>query len=1161
MAHSAEPSSSLSFTSSPHLSNGSISHNLSCSGSESVPSLEVISLSKLSSSLEQLLIDPGCDYSDADIVVEGIPVGVHRCILASRSGFFRELFKREKGSSGKEDRPKYCMSDFLPYGDVGYEAFLVFLSYVYTGKLKPSPVEVSTCVHNVCAHDACRPAINFVVELMYAASIFQMPDLVSIFERRLLNFVGKALSDNVVPILLVAFHCQLNQLIDQCVDRVARSDIDDISLEKGLPDEVVKKIKILRRNYQQDSDPNLPPADPLHEKRIRRIHKALDSDDVELVKLLLTESNITLDEANALHYAAAYCDPKVVTEVLALGLADVNLRNSRGYTVLHIAVMRKEPSIIVLLLTKGARASELTSDGQSAVSICRRLTRPKDYHSKTEQGQEANKDRICIDVLEREMRRNPMAGDASISSQIMPDDLHMELLNLENRVALARLFFPAEAKLAMVIAHAETSEFAAPSSSKGSSGNLMEVDLNETPTVQNKRLHSRLEALMKTVRLGRCYFPHCSEVLDKFIDDDLPHLFYLEPGSSDEQKVKRRRFMELKEEVQKAFDKDKAECNLSGLSSSSSTTSPEKIGANQKVREPFTSSSHISNGSVTPNSSSPAADTPPPTPDLTSLTNLSSSLGRLLADSGGDYSDAEITVEGVPVAVHRCILASRSEFFAKVFSRENGGSEKEGKPRYFLSDLLPFGHVGYEAFVVFLGFVYTAKLKAFPVEVSSCVHIVCGHEACRPAIDFALELMCASSVFGMPELASVLQRQLADFVVKAVADDVIPILVVAFNCQLSQLIDQCIERVAHSDLDSISLEKRLPDEVVAKIKILRRNSQHYCDPNMPIVDPLREKRIRRIHKALDSDDVELMKLLLTESDVTLDEANALHYAAAYCDPKVVTEVLGLGLADVNLRDSRGFTVLHITVMRKEPSIIILLLSNGARASEPTLEGESAVSICRRLTRPKDYHTKTERGQEANKDRICIDVLEREMLRNPMAGEASISSQMTPNDLHMRLLKLENRVTFARLLFPAEAKLAMAIAHADTTSEFAGISSVKGSSGNLMEVDLNETPTVQNKRLLSRLESLVKTVSMGRYYFPHCSEVLDKLIQGDLPDLRFLETGTTDEQKIKRQRFLELKEEVQRAFDKDKADKNIYGLSPSSSSPPEQVGASPKVREL
>ncbi|KAL6198603.1 hypothetical protein ACLB2K_028392 [Fragaria x ananassa] len=586
MANSGEPSSSLSFTSSSHLSNGSISHNLS--SSEALPSLEVISLTKLSSSLEQLLLDSGCDYSDAEIIVEGDPVGVHRCILASRSKFFCDLFKKEKGYSeeGKRGKPKYKMKDLLPYGDVGYEAFLVYLSYVYTGKLKPSPVEVSTCVHNVCAHDSCRPAINFAVELMYASSIFQMPDLVSVFQRRLLNFVGKALAEDVIPILVVAFHCHLSDLVTHSIERVARSDLDSICIDKELPYEVAEKIKLHRRDSQHASELSTPPVDPLREKKIRSIHKALDSDDVELVKLLLSESNITLDEAHALHYAAAYCDPKVVTEVLALGMADVNLRNPRGYTVLHIAVMRREPSIIVLLLSKGACASELTSDGQSAVSICRRLTRPKDYHSKTVQGQETNKDRICIDVLEREMRRNPMAGDASVSSQTMADDLHMKLLYLENRVAFARLFFPSEAKLAMVVAQSDTtSEFAGISPSKGSSGNLMEVDLNETPTVQKKRLHSRLESLMKTVNMGRCYFPHCSEVLDKFMEDDLPDLFFLEMGTPDEQKIKRMRFMELKDEVHKAFSKDKAELNLSGLTSSSSSSSPKKVGVNHKTRK------------------------------------------------------------------------------------------------------------------------------------------------------------------------------------------------------------------------------------------------------------------------------------------------------------------------------------------------------------------------------------------------------------------------------------------------------------------------------------------------------------------------------------------------------------------------------------------------
>lgn len=586
MANSSEPLSSLSFTSSSHMSNGSTNHNISnCSASEASSSLEIISLSKLSSSLEQLLISGGSDFSDADVIVEGIPVGVHRCILGSRSKFFYELFKRDQGSSEKEGKPKYYMSELLPYGKVGYEAFLIFLSYLYTGKLKPYPPDVSTCVDNLCAHDACRPAISISVELMYASSIFQVQELISLFQRRLLNFVGKALVEDVIPILVVAFHCQSSQLITQCVDRVARSNFDDISLEKELPHEIAENIKLLRQKPQSDDEQNISSVDPLREKRLRRILKALDSDDVELVTLLLSESDITLDEAYALHYAAAYCDPKVVSEVLSLGLADVNLRNSRDYTVLHIAAMRKEPSIIVSLLTKGARASETTRDAQSAVTICRRLTRPKDYNAKTKQGEEANKDRLCIDVLEREMRRNPLAGNASLSSPTMADDLDMKLLYLENRVAFARLLFPLEAKVAMEIAHAETApEFALLSASRGSSGNLREVDLNETPIMQKKRLRSKVETLGKTVEMGRRYFPNCSQVLDKFMEDDLPDLFYLEKGTPDEQRIKRRRFMELKEDVQLAFNKDKAEFRRAGFSSSSSSSSP-KDSVNHKIRK------------------------------------------------------------------------------------------------------------------------------------------------------------------------------------------------------------------------------------------------------------------------------------------------------------------------------------------------------------------------------------------------------------------------------------------------------------------------------------------------------------------------------------------------------------------------------------------------
>lgn len=224
-----------------------------------------------------------------------------------------------------------------------------------------------------------------------------------------------------------------------CLETVAQSDLESISLEKELPHELAESIRVLRVKDQPNEEDNKATLDPLHEKGRRRILKALDSDDVELVKLLLTESKITLDDVNALHYAAAYCDPKVVTELLALGWADVNHRNSRGFTVLHVAAFRKEPKIIVSLLSKGACVLELTSDGQSAVSICRRLTRQKDFYAKTEQGQEANNDRICIDVLEREMGRNSLMGEPSISPPIMADDLHMQLLYLENRGLLLLL--------------------------------------------------------------------------------------------------------------------------------------------------------------------------------------------------------------------------------------------------------------------------------------------------------------------------------------------------------------------------------------------------------------------------------------------------------------------------------------------------------------------------------------------------------------------------------------------------------------------------------------------------------------------------------------------------------------------------------------------------
>jgi len=267
------------------------------------------------------------------------------------------------------------------------------------------------------------------------------------------------------------------------------------------------------------------------------------------------EGKITLDDAYALHYAAAYCDPKITSELLELGCADVNLKNPRGYTVLHIAAMRREPATIVALLTKGANPSELTFDERTALQIAKRLTRAIDYCRTTDEGKESPKDRLCIEILERAESRNPLRAEVPFSLAFAGEDMRTKLLDLENRVALAKILFPTEAKLAMEIAHVDaTSEFT--------------VDLNETPTaVMTKKFIARMKALSRTVELGKHFFPRCSAVLNKIMDDDLPEI------TLEEQRVKRKRYDELKTVVSEAFSKDKADIEKSGMSSSSSSSS------------------------------------------------------------------------------------------------------------------------------------------------------------------------------------------------------------------------------------------------------------------------------------------------------------------------------------------------------------------------------------------------------------------------------------------------------------------------------------------------------------------------------------------------------------------------------------------------------------
>nr|WAW84971.1 non-expressor of pathogenesis related protein [Solanum tuberosum] len=539
--------------------------------SETSPA-DVNSLKRLSETLEFIFdaSSPDFDFfADAKLVVPGgKEIPVHRCILSARSPFFKNIF------CGKDRKTKLELKELMKEYEVSFDAVVSVLAYLYSGKVRPSPKDVCVCVDNECLHVACRPAVAFMVQVLYASFTFQISQLVDKFQRHLLDILDKAAADDVMMVLSVANICgkACERLLSSCIEIIVKSNVDIITLDKSLPHDIVKQITDSRAELGLQG----PESNGFPDKHVKRIHRALDSDDVELLRMLLKEGHTTLDDAYALHYAVAYCDAKTTAELLDLSLADVNHQNPRGYTVLHVAAMRKEPKIIVSLLTKGARPSDLTSDGKKALQIAKRLTRLVDFTKSTEEGKSAPKDRLCIEILEQAERRDPLLGEASLSLAMAGDDLRMKLLYLENRVGLAKLLFPMEAKVAMDIAQVDgTSEFPLASMRKKiADAQRTTVDLNEAPFKMKEEHLNRLRALSRTVELGKRFFPRCSEVLNKIMDaDDLSEIAYMGNDTAEERQLKKQRYMELQEILSKAFTEDKEEFAKTNMSSSCSSTS------------------------------------------------------------------------------------------------------------------------------------------------------------------------------------------------------------------------------------------------------------------------------------------------------------------------------------------------------------------------------------------------------------------------------------------------------------------------------------------------------------------------------------------------------------------------------------------------------------
>ncbi|CAJ1975792.1 unnamed protein product [Sphenostylis stenocarpa] len=135
---------------------------------------EVTPLRLLSEHLGSIL-ESGVDFfSDAMIVAgDGREVAVHRCILAARSVFFKNKF-----AGGVVLRLKEVAKDY----DVGLEALGIVLAYLYSGRVKALPHGgFCECVDDVCSHFGCRPVVDFLLQLLYVSSTFQLSELVALY--------------------------------------------------------------------------------------------------------------------------------------------------------------------------------------------------------------------------------------------------------------------------------------------------------------------------------------------------------------------------------------------------------------------------------------------------------------------------------------------------------------------------------------------------------------------------------------------------------------------------------------------------------------------------------------------------------------------------------------------------------------------------------------------------------------------------------------------------------------------------------------------------------------------------------------------------------------------------------------------------------------------
>lgn len=382
-----------------------------------------------------------------------------------------------------------------------------------------------------------------------------------------------------------------------------------------------------------------------------------------------------------------------------------------------------------------------------------------------------------------------------------------------------------------------------------------------------------------------------------------------------------------------------------------------------------------------------------------SLRSLSLDYLNLLIN-GQAFSDVTFSVEGRLVHAHRCILAARSLFFRKFFcgtttEAASSGLSPVGSPSPPSSSspqVIPVNSVGYEVFLLLLQFLYSGQVSIVPQKQEprpNCGDRACWHTHCTSAVDLALHTLSAARSFGVEQLALLTQKQLASMVEKASIEDVMKVLLASRKQDMHQLWSTCSHLVAKSGLPPEVLAKHLPIDIVAKIEELRLKSSlarrslmphhhHHHHHDLSVAADLEDQKIRRMRRALDSSDVELVKLMVMGEGLNLDEALALHYAVENCSREVVKALLELGAADVNYpAGPAGKTPLHMAAEMVSPDMVAVLLDHHADPNVRTVDGVTPLDVLRTLT--SDFLFKGAvpglTHIEPNKLRLCLELVQ------------------------------------------------------------------------------------------------------------------------------------------------------------------------------------------